>query len=37
MNKLIYVVAILDPHAKIAIVELTLSDIYGKERGSILC
>ena len=26
----------LDPHAKMAVVELTLSNIYGKERGSML-
>ncbi|KAL2900713.1 Zinc finger BED domain-containing protein RICESLEEPER 2 [Bienertia sinuspersici] len=34
MNKLIYVASILDPHCKFIIVELSLIDMHGKEKGS---
>ena len=33
MNMLIYVAAILDPHSKLLVVEITLTDMYGKEKG----
>uniref|UniRef100_A0A803M8I5 Uncharacterized protein n=1 Tax=Chenopodium quinoa TaxID=63459 RepID=A0A803M8I5_CHEQI len=34
MNKLIYVASILDPHCKFILVELSLIDMHGKEKGS---
>ncbi|KAL2906539.1 Zinc finger BED domain-containing protein RICESLEEPER 2 [Bienertia sinuspersici] len=33
MNKFIYVASILDPHSKLIVVQLTLSDMHGKEKG----
>uniref|UniRef100_A0A803NEX3 Zinc finger BED domain-containing protein RICESLEEPER 2-like n=1 Tax=Chenopodium quinoa TaxID=63459 RepID=A0A803NEX3_CHEQI len=33
MNKFIYVALLLDPHSKLVIVELTLIDMHGKEKG----
>uniref|UniRef100_A0A803MQS7 hAT-like transposase RNase-H fold domain-containing protein n=1 Tax=Chenopodium quinoa TaxID=63459 RepID=A0A803MQS7_CHEQI len=34
MNKLIYVASILDPHCKFILIELSLIDMHGKEKGS---
>ncbi|KMT19251.1 hypothetical protein BVRB_1g014330 [Beta vulgaris subsp. vulgaris] len=33
MNMFIYIVVVLDPHSKLEVVELTLCDMYGKEKG----
>ena len=33
MNMLIYVAVILDPHSKLLVVEITLTDMHGKEKG----
>uniref|UniRef100_A0A803NAB0 Uncharacterized protein n=1 Tax=Chenopodium quinoa TaxID=63459 RepID=A0A803NAB0_CHEQI len=34
MNKFIYVALLLDPHSKMVIVELTLTDMHGPEKGT---
>uniref|UniRef100_A0A803MFV7 Zinc finger BED domain-containing protein RICESLEEPER 2-like n=1 Tax=Chenopodium quinoa TaxID=63459 RepID=A0A803MFV7_CHEQI len=34
MNKFIYVAFLLDPHSKMVIVELTLTDMHGPEKGT---
>lgn len=33
MNMFIYIAATLDPHSKLLVVELTLCDLYGKEKA----
>ncbi|KAK9676042.1 hypothetical protein RND81_11G049800 [Saponaria officinalis] len=33
MNMMIYIAVILDPHSKLLVVELTLTNMYGKEKG----
>ncbi|XP_074265690.1 zinc finger BED domain-containing protein DAYSLEEPER-like [Silene latifolia] len=33
MNMMIYMAVVLDPHSKLTVVELRLTDLYGKEKG----